>query len=69
MHIGRSPVGTKGIVGAMNTTTIQENPLKSQMLVPCLWPRLTGANKGCYATVEAPVCQYKIQLDIRPGGV
>ena len=34
MHMKRSPVGAKGSVGAKHPTTLQENPLNSQMRFP-----------------------------------
>jgi Transposase DDE domain len=34
MHMKRSPVGAKGVLGTKNPTTLQENPLTSQMRLP-----------------------------------
>src|SRR5262245_17167400 len=36
MHMKRSPVGAKGVLGAQNLPTLQENPLTSQMRLPCI---------------------------------
>src|SRR6266478_7787328 len=37
MHMKRSPVGAKGVLGTKNPTTLQENPLTSQMRLPWLF--------------------------------
>ena len=38
MHMKRSPVGAKGVLGAKHPTTLQENPLTSQMRLPWYYP-------------------------------